>query len=373
MITNQQILFIKQYVDTKYFDVEKIIGYLKIHDIVGDEIFDISVSKNENQRKISLVESEWGYDPIQTDIFVRRIPFYYYVSDRSKGEFGSLVYLISGFSDRYGLKDWEKLYKVLERMFYHHKLSIQDIMRYISNQTGVSNRTDLFLQWGNYLDMCEKLHIDDKLPKSFIYSYNLILEKSGESPIIYEPGLVGFNENFLRNGNEIIIGGEFPCDENNNPVMKWIAIWIEDAEYIKAYDTFSMTGTKIIDKELHIGINPTTKIYMPNIYNSRDEKEDIWYPVYFGPMVMNFSSEVLRVYRNTLKYTQQKVADAIGVQVRTYQKWESGETIPDGYNLIRLMNLLNITTVQDFIETDFIIDNGFEKFINMHKNVRSKI
>lgn len=28
---------------------------------------------------------------------------------------------------------------------------------------------------------------------------------------------------------------------------------------------------------------------------------------------------------------------------RTYQKWENGETIPDGYNLLKLMNWLNLS------------------------------
>ncbi|MBQ1951133.1 MAG: helix-turn-helix transcriptional regulator [Clostridia bacterium] len=50
------------------------------------------------------------------------------------------------------------------------------------------------------------------------------------------------------------------------------------------------------------------------------------------------------------------------MQLRTYQKWEKGETIPDGYNLIKLMNYLNIETVQNFIVNEPIYDDGFEKF-----------
>ena len=41
------------------------------------------------------------------------------------------------------------------------------------------------------------------------------------------------------------------------------------------------------------------------------------------------------------------VDDAIGANVRTYQKWESGETTPDGTNLLRLMNWLNIPNVHE--------------------------
>ena len=77
---------------------------------------------------------------------------------------------------------------------------------------------------------------------------------------------------------------------------------------------------------------------------------------------MSFNSETLRSYRTRLDFTQQELADAIGVQIRTYQKWEKGDTIPDGYNLIRLMNYLNIDSVQEFIDNSPIIDDDFIAF-----------
>jgi len=77
---------------------------------------------------------------------------------------------------------------------------------------------------------------------------------------------------------------------------------------------------------------------------------------------MNFNNQILKTKRKELKITQQEVADAIDVQLRTYQKWEKGDTIPDGYNMIRLMNYLNIESVQEFIDNKPIIDDGFEAF-----------
>lgn len=50
--------------------------------------------------------------------------------------------------------------------------------------------------------------------------------------------------------------------------------------------------------------------------------------------------------------TQAEVAEAIGTSVRTYQKWENGNTTPDGHNLLRIMNWLDIRDVQDLIEFD---------------------
>lgn len=104
-----------------------------------------------------------------------------------------------------------------------------------------------------------------------------------------------------------------------------------------------------------------TKIYMPNIYNSGN-CSDTWYPIYFGPLVMEFDKDALKFYRKQNEVTQQAVATAIGVQLRTYQKWEKGDTIPDGYNLIKLMNYLNIESVQNFMVNDPIYDEKFVKF-----------
>ena len=67
-----------------------------------------------------------------------------------------------------------------------------------------------------------------------------------------------------------------------------------------------------------------------------------WYQIYAGPLCMEFDFTVLKERRKKLKFTQQEVADAIGATVRTYQKWENGDTTPDGHYLLRLMNWLDI-------------------------------
>lgn len=89
-----------------------------------------------------------------------------------------------------------------------------------------------------------------------------------------------------------------------------------------------------------------------NIYNDKDDKSNTWWPVYFGPAVTEFDSWAFKFYREYGKFTQKQVADAVGTSVRTYQKWESGDSIPDGYFLIRLMNFLDINSVQEFIKNE---------------------
>lgn len=50
----------------------------------------------------------------------------------------------------------------------------------------------------------------------------------------------------------------------------------------------------------------------------------------------------LRATRIFYNFTQQKTADAIGVPLRHYQKYESGEIEPDLKRLTELANLFNI-------------------------------
>lgn len=360
MISKEQEQFIRNYISTEYFDPDKVISYLKIHDKVGSEIFDLALKK-QNKRNIRLVGAGIGFEPVDTEIFIQRVPFYFYEPDFEKDQHGCLLSFFCGKYNYDNSKDIEEVYTVLEKLFYQYNISVPDIMGYTVKITGHYERNDIFFKWVHYLDLCQQFHVENKFPIAFLYEYNRILELAGEPAIIYEPGLVGFNENFLRMDKEIIIGGEFPCDENNIPILKWIAIWIEKAAYIKVVDCFDLGNKPTLEKELHIGLTPDTKIYMPNIYNS-DDTHDIWYPIYFGPRVMSFNSETLKYYRNELNFKQQEIADAIGVQIRTYQKWEKGDTVPDGYNLIRLMNYLNIDSVQEFVDNRAFVDDNFDAF-----------
>ena len=81
-----------------------------------------------------------------------------------------------------------------------------------------------------------------------------------------------------------------------------------------------------------------------------DGAEPVWQQIYAGPQTMEFDNDALREFRRAKNMTQANVADAIGTSVRTYQKWESGETTPDGHYLLRLMNWLDIDSVQSLVK-----------------------
>ena len=133
--------------------------------------------------------------------------------------------------------------------------------------------------------------------------------------------------------------------------MKWIGR--------KAANIKSVTGNCIKSRrgELRIEILPDSTIYLLTYldeegdYTSVNNQNAIlsWEQEYAGPLNMVFNHEVLKEYRVYKKMTQKEVADAVGTSVRTYQKWENGETKPDCQFLLRLMNWLEIDDVQYLI------------------------
>ena len=180
------------------------------------------------------------------------------------------------------------------------------------------------------------------MPDCFIASYNEKLEKRGLPPIIYEVKDIGVNEVFWRTGEIIEFEGVFPCDCNGKPIMKWIGLRVKNAKAITCKQDKSSRG------RLFVEITPNTTIHALNCYGSEDGY-DCWYQLYAGPMTMEFDYKVLKYNRNRLKYTQKEVADAVGATVRTYQKWERGDTTPDGHYLLRLLNWLDIRDIQDVV------------------------
>lgn len=346
MITTEEKNIVLKYVDNRFYDVEKLIRYLSMHDIVGNEVFSYCDRMVDEQKTFSRwLEDEEGYVPLKVSDFVKRIPFYFYVHDMRAPirEYGDLQSLHNAYAlHTQSVNAFETIYESLEFMFYELQLPLNKIFSYWIDQTGQVSG-DLFLKWTHYLHLCVDSGSVDYFPDSFITSYNYALEAAGLPVIVYEIHDTGFYEPYVRHGNEFRFEGQFPCDKEGKPIMRWIGLDIKNAKSISCNSIKSKSGF------LRVEICPNTVIRALNYYNSCDDKDDYWYQIYSGPLTMQFDHSALKYWRNSLGYTQQEVADAVGTSVRTYQKWESGQTTPDGYFLIRLLNWLDITNIQDII------------------------
>lgn len=352
MLNSKQEKMIEEFVNDTYYDVARLKKYLAMHSVVGNEVFGYCDRRHLDKDETtyaSYLDDERGYSPLDVDSFIKRVPFYFYVAENvNQDNFCDLHHVIpiEGIK-RTTVKpeDLEAFYNNLEFMFYDLKLSLVDIFNYGTRQSGFGR--NIFPQWCHYLHLCvENLGWNDYMPDRFITRYDEALEACGLDPIIYEIHEVGLGEAFWRNGNKLKFEGEFPCDKNGRPIMRWIGVKIENAESIFCDCEKSKMGN------LTVIVTPKTVIEVLNFYNENDDNEDYWYRVYAGPMTMRFDHKALKYYRNRLNLTQQEVADAVGAAVRTYQKWENGTTTPDGHYLLRLMNWLDISSVQDIIEYD---------------------
>lgn len=343
MLTKKDLEIIEQHVDEKFFDKEKLVKYLSIHDVVGNEVFSYcDRQKNGNRTYSSWLDDEDGYSPLSISDFIKRIPFYFYTRDTDNLDLenmGTLHHLYSSSREN----DKEEIYSALEYTFYDLRLPLNRIFSYWINQTGYVSG-DGFFKWIHYLRMCEEFGIKEYFPERFITAYNEILETAGLAPVIYEVSECGLGNPFVRNGTMLKFEGRFPCDNEGNPIMKWIGIKASNVKCIRCYNKKSKSGHLVIE------ITPRTTVHVLNFYNAPDETEDYWYQVYAGPLTMEFDYKILKEQRKKLGFTQQQVADAVETTVRTYQKWESGETTPDGHFLIRLFNWLDIYDIQNAIK-----------------------
>ena len=348
MLTIEEKEIIEKYVDDTYYDKDKLIKYLTMHDVVVNEVFSYCDRKKNRQGR-NWLDDEQGYVPLSVSGFVKRVPFYFYTEHfncTDMENIGSLHFILAAFysSGRNRSHDIESVYEALEYMFYSLKLPLSSIFNYWIEQTGFVS-SYMFFEWHHYLHLCEELGRTDYFPERFITAYNEVLELSNLPPIIYEVSETGFGNLFFRDATRIRFEGRFPCDADGMPIMKWIGIRATNIKDIRCTCEKSMQGFLLID------ITPDTIIHVRDFFNRlSDDEEDCWFQAYAGPKTMQFDHMVLKKRRKELGFTQQEVADAVETTVRTYQKWESGETTPDGHFLIRLLNWLDIPDIQNAIE-----------------------
>lgn len=358
-LTPEQIEFIHDNINAKYIDEGALIKYLEKNNIVEKVVFDRCSKVPKSRDWLSRDERGFDnlaeYEPVDRLTFIRRIPFYFYVPE--KGNIGRIFRIHEHSRNP---EDTERFYRSLEHLHYDLHIPVEVIFEYPCTQAYTPSREKggwdfsmiepapynpriMFPEWVEYLGMCEKLQWHDYTPRRFLTAYNRALEALDQSPRIYKPEHDSLFT-MIREGRTYTCHGIFPCDEDNRPILRWTNIKVERAAAVTFSGDYSWCG------ELKIELTPYTRIYLKGqfgddiSYEGKPDPEE-WYMVYSGPMTMAFDYEALKAARKAAKLTQKQVADAIGVSERTYQKWEYGATIPDGHNLIRIMNWLEISDV----------------------------
>ena len=374
-LTENQIEMINRYTDERFIDREKLITYLEAHKTIKNDVFayckKFTIKLFDSRGYCAELDNEPMYSPVEREIFIRRVPFYFFQMHKDGDQWSGLSQIIPIiYRDNTGTEDYDAFYADLEWMFYDLHIPLNVICDYCRDQIaatrvdaakeekirglfnlsipdsyvekgGLTSR-DLFRYWRHYLHLCAETGRTNLIPNRFITAYNEALVNAGQEPIIYYP-VRTYGSAFTKEDAEIVCCGYFPCDSRGDPIMEWTSIRVKHSAGIAYKTEKSQCG------ELRITLGPRTIIYCLDD-EPEDDEEPAWQQLYAGPQTMEFDNEALREFRSYKGLTQREVAEAIGTSVRTYQKWECGETTPDGHYLLRLMNWLDINDVQSIIK-----------------------
>lgn len=372
-LTDEQVEFVKSCIEGKKVDEQKFLNYLEDHAEITREIFEKCKSKDDHTVYIPTFyfgKRTKSIFPIEREKFIKWLPFFYYKADRGN----SFATWVQRLADDAELTEnsFEEFMETLEYLYYDANIQVNEILKYPHMQIHEPRKSDysdldyimsdwseireveMVQKWADYIKICKEINWKDYFPERLITRYNEALETIGREPLIY--GYMESDSEFkmLRENDEISFEWNFPCDGMGRPIMKWIGIRVTDARNIECSCNKSRFGA------LKIKISPDTVISVLTYENENgeivhkgdDDAEPVWEEVYAGPRKMIFNSEALKAIRMERKMTQRELADAIGASVRTYQKWENGETKPDCQNLLRIMNWLEIDNVQYLISNE---------------------
>lgn len=406
LISPTEELNVRRYVNQIFFDQEIFINYLNEHDIIDFAIFEESLKPVAEGGGV-----HWtfltAYKPIQRSLFIKRLIIYFFDVNRKE----NIEISMSDFFDGYykainGLakpdvemdfmqrapytynkeKDgFEKLYSIIDDFSTTYGINPEQMLTYLYDQSGSVKNYSVFQKWYSYLKLLNDTENANLFPKNIFYAYNVLLEKNGMKPLIYYPAKVRDELDsektmaFRVNKNFIIVG-MFPVDDEGNPAMQWIAIWTENTLGPRSLvrdlsNDDDGNGNIMLLKEpalrttLKFGLTSNSKIFIGereiernDEFNEVAEIKEYWQQIYAGPKVMELDCNAIVERRIKRNLQPKDVSDETDINLRTYQRIETGEVKPDALNLFKIMNYLNIESYEDIIKKDRIDDEGLEKF-----------
>lgn len=354
---------------------EKIVEYLNVHKKeVGPEALFTSDGNSKMIFK-SLFKESWNPDD-----FLKRLPFFY--ETVSLDEFDDYDDGLMHFDCTYGLSfegileefnvptrtswsetdedeeegdddaeegndysepEWEDLLNrflaIYDKAVLHYGISCHDLLKWLFSEHYRNFQNDwmfdVVLRFEKYLELCEKTNRTITLPEDLTVSLNLLKEKVGEKPEIVcrvwgEP---------QREGDNLVYHFSYIPLIDNIPVLRWMGIRTNGTEKVIARphkpSDWDVTGEEA-GKDLVIELKLDSKV---EIFDGEKWRTD-----YLGPNRLDVDLSVLRKRRKELGFKQAHVAEAVGVELRTYQKWESNEKEGikgvKGISLVRLMHYL---------------------------------
>ena len=342
---------------------EKIVDYLNIHKKeVGPEALFTSNGKTKTIFR-SLFQDSW-----KPEDFLRHLPFFYDTVSRDEideNDDNPMFYddehmisfegILEEFCDPiYGPDDEDDNYEdsypsfedlsmrmlaLYDKTVLDHGIPCHEFLKWLFTEHFHYYQNDwmfnVVLRFEEFLNLCEKANRTISLPEDLTVSLNNLKEELGEEVEIVSKV---WGDPQREKDNLIYHFSYIPLIEGA-PVLRWMGIRTNGNERFFARPHIGLdedANEKEYGKDLVIELNLDSKI---EVFDKGKWRTD-----YLGPNRLDIDLSVLKHRRKELGFTQAHVAEAVGVELRTYQKWERNEKEGikgvKGISLVRLMHYL---------------------------------
>lgn len=397
---------VRKYIDKSICDVEGLLIYLNENETLERKALLGFFTNKRLTRMLPLLFET--FDTISKSDFITRLPIYFHdtnaLLDKSINEHSYMEWLFENYYEKHFRPDvndpsnseyryrsrgffsnlssevnYDELFTKLIRIFYDYNIDYSSMFRYLISQVGGMLILDIFEKWYLYLEYVDKnvdgsISYEDAFPFNILYSLNEKLEKNGKDPIMYLPDIV--DNNYFKYSNKrdyIQFEGYFPYDEDFNINFKWVGLWF--ANEIKIVSEPKNVMMRKMNDEDRLSrfyegkLNIKFRIYVDvntivMILNKSDSYQTnyVWKQIYCGTNLIEFNPKYISLRREKLGLQQQEAAKLASINLRTYQRIENGESLPDIKNMLKIMQLFGIDDSDDLIEKRELIDSGLEKF-----------
>jgi len=98
----------------------------------------------------------------------------------------------------------------------------------------------------------------------------------------------------------------------------------------------------------------------------------VWHDIYRGINRIEYDYKLISYYREKMRISQKDMSNDLNINLRTFQRFEAGETKPDAFDFIRIMKYLRIEDYEVFIKKDFIADPNFKKYLERKRGLQKE-
>ena len=381
-ISKAGIDIIKQNISKEVFNIESIITYLENHDVITNEIFyelEMLNDYQKNQTKNYLTY----YRNINRETFIKRIPIYFYdyspISKKCSINDFFLSYFNGAKYDENMKEAVERKMLMLENIIYYYGITLDQMLGYLYDQGGKDFLNYTFEKWYEYLELIGKTK-EHYFPNNVLTGLNYELKNKRGKEYIFSPEIIRIE---IHDDKAVKILGLFPTNSDGSIIFDWVGLWTENItkltsttrnEYCLVESKIKLVKQKqpMMINEVTIEVNTNSKIYVSKEQNIDGSIIPVWHDIYRGINRIEYDYKLISYYREKMRISQKDMSNDLNINLRTFQRFEAGETKPDAFDFIRIMKYLRIEDYEVFIKKDFIADPNFKKYLERKRGLQKE-